>query len=434
MSVIDILAKLDHADEIFSLPQTLMEILEAVENEDWSAKSITAVINKDPGLTARVLRMANSSFYRRGSEIATVDRAVLVLGASMVKCLALSVAIYNPPQNIKGKFDYDVRSLYTHFLSTAIAARQICEATGLAKPEEAFTAGLLHDIGMLYILKVAPVEYTQILKQHEAGSGLVNLERETFDTDHAEIGYLISRQWKLPASLQNAIGNHHRITEYENFSEYDKLDQVIALANLINRHVFSPSGEFMEESINRIGNLTRALDINPDLVREINDKNLQETFKAAQHLGIDVGDPMTLLEKANRQIMRSYLTIESLFKERQDLSKQIIEEEHKLGAMQSKNIAVATLSHYINNAATAISGRIQLMQMLLKNDQIIDKKNKLQPALEVIDTSLTKILAVLAELKSLTSLDDLTFYKDSSTINIDENISRRLKTMKTVLS
>ncbi|MBD3217984.1 MAG: HDOD domain-containing protein [candidate division Zixibacteria bacterium] len=433
MSNIDILAKLDQADEIFSLPQTLLEILQEVENDDWSAKSMAAIISRDPGLTARVLKMANSSFYSRGAEISTVNRAVLVLGASMVKCLALSVAIFNPVGEIKKKLDFDIRSLYTHYLSTAIGARQLAEKTGFAKTEEAFTAGLLHDIGMIYILKVAPAEYVDLLKQYEHGEDLVKLERELFDTDHAEVGYLISRKWKLPAGLQNAIGNHHRITSYDNFSSYEKLDQIVALANLINRHVFSSSGCYVEENIQQISNLLKSLDLDEDIITEINDRNLQETFKAAEHIGMEIGDPMTLLEKANRQIMRSYLTVESLFKERQELSKQIIEEEHKLGAMKSKNIAVATLSHYINNAATAISGRIQLMEMLLKNDKIIDKDGKLAPALEIIDASLTKILAVLAELKSLTSLDDVKFYKDSSTINIDENISQRLKTMKKVM-
>jgi len=433
MSNIDILAKLDQADEIFSLPQTLLEVLQEVENDDWSAKSMAAIITKDPGLTARVLKMANSSFYFRGSEISSVNRAVLVLGASMVKCLALSVAIFNPPKELKKKARFDIRNLYTHYLSTAIAARQIAEKTGFAKTEEAFTAGLLHDIGMIYILKVAPVEYADILKRHESGKDLIKMEREMFDTDHAEIGYLISRKWKLPAGLQNAIGNHHRITGYDKYDSYDKLDQIVALANLINRHVFSSSGVYVEESIQQISNLLNSLDLDQDAISEINDKNLQETFKAAQHIGIEIGDPVTLIEKANQQIMRSYLTIESLFKERQELSKQIIEEEHKLGAMKSKNIAVATLSHYINNAATAISGRIQLMGMLIKNGKIIDKEGKLEQALGIIDTSLTKILAVLVELKSLTSLDDVKFYNDSSTINIDENIAHRLKTMKKVL-
>lgn len=433
MSNIDILAKLDQADEIFSLPQTLLEILQEVENDDWSAKSMAAIITKDPGLTARVLKMANSSFYSRGNEISSVNRAVLVLGASMVKCLALSVAIFNPPRELKDKGGFDIRTLYTHFLSTAIAARQLAEKTGFAKSEEAFTAGLLHDIGVIYILKVSPMEYADILKEHESGKDLVKMERELFDTDHAEIGYLISRKWKLPASLQNAIGNHHRITGYDSHASYDRLDQIVALANLINRHVFSHSGAYIEESMQQISNLLKSLNLEQDIISDINDKNLQETFNAAQHIGIEIGDPITLIEKANRQIMRSYLTIESLFKERQELSKQILEEEHKIGAMQSKNIAVATLSHYINNAATAISGRIQLMGMMIKNGKIVDNEGKLNQALEVIDASLTKILAVLAELKSLTSLEDVKFYNDSSTINIDDSIAHRLKTMKKIL-
>ncbi len=433
MPNIDILAKLDQADEIFSLPQTLMEILEEVESEDWSAKSMAAIISKDPGLTARVLKMANSSFYASRTEISTVNRAVLVLGASMVKCLALSVAIFTAPEEIKKKYNFDIGGLYMHYLSTAIAARQLSEATGKSKPEVAFTAGLLHDIGMIFMFKVAPKEYAELLAAHESGGKLVAAEREVFNTDHAEVGYLISRKWKLPAALQNAIGNHHRITTYENFRDYDHLDQIVALANLINRHVFSPSGRYGEESMNQISNLLKSLHLDQEIIRKINDKNLQETFNAAQHIGLEIGDPIELLEKANRQIMNSYLTIESLFKERQELSRQIIEEEHKLGAMHSKNIAVATLSHYINNAATAISGRIQLMQMLMNNGKIIDNENKLAPALTVIDTSLNKILAVLAELKALTSLDDVEFYKDSSTINIDENIDQRLKAMNKVI-
>jgi len=433
MSRIDILAKLDQADEIFSLPETLLEVLQEVESDDWSSKSMAAIINRDSGLAAGVLRMANSSYYNRGSRISTVNRAVVVLGASMVKCLALSAAIFNPIDEIKRKLNFDIRSLYTHYLSTAVAARQLAEKCGFARTEEAFTAGLMHDLGMMYIIRVAPEEYVDLLGRYEAGEDLVKMERELFDTDHAEVGYLISRRWKLPAGIQNAIGNHHRLTSYDNFGTHEKLDQIVALANLINRHIFSSSGCYVEENIQQVANLRRVLDLDQDAITEINDKNLQETFRAAEQIGMEIGDPMTLLEKANRQIMRSYQTVESLFKERQELSRQIIEEGHKLGAMESKNIAVATLSHYINNAASAISGRIQIVEMLLKNDMIVDKQGKLTPALEVIDTSLKKILAVLAELKSLTSLDGVKFHNGSSTINIDENISQRIKTMKKVI-
>ena len=433
MPKVDILVKLEQTDEIFSLPQTLMQVLDAIESEEWTAQSISAIIAKDPGLTARILKMANSSYYSRGAEISSVNRAVLVLGASMVKCLALSAVIFNPPAEVKNKLEFDFKGLYTHYLSTAITAQQLSEEVEGVKAEEAFTAGLLHDIGMIFLLKAEPIIYQEILKKHEFGSDLTSLEKESFGTDHAEVGYLISRKWKLPAILQNAIGNHHRLTEGDNYDDYSALEKIVALANLINRHVFSGVGQHIEESIRNISGLVKSLDLDHEIIQRINDKILQETLSAAEHVGIEVGDPFQLLEKANRQILNSYLTIEMLFKERQELSKQIIEEEHKLGAIQSKNIAVATLSHYINNAATAISGRIQLVDMLIKSNQINDSSNKLPGALEVIDSSLSKILAVMAELKSISSLDDVEYYKNSSTINIDENIDNRLKTMKKVL-
>jgi len=431
MAKIDILSRLDQADEIYSLPQTLLEILQAVENDNWSAKSMAAIISKDTGLTARILRMANSSFYAQGrGDITTVNRAILVLGVSMVKCLALSTAIFNPPREIKNKLSFDIHTLYTHFLSTAIASRQLAEEVHYPKPEEAFTAGLLHDVGVLFILRISPEQYNKILENDECGESLIDKEQEAFGTDHAEVGYLIARRWQLPSVLQNAIGNHHRLIEYDNLSDYGSLDQIVALANLVNRHVFSMGGESVEASIKRICRLVSALDLEQEVINKINQQNLQETFKASQNMGLDIGDPLTLLEKANQQIMRSYLTIEALFRERQELSRQILQEEHRLGAIKSKNIAVATLSHYINNAATAISGRIQLIQMLLKNGEIVDNTNKLGPAMETIDTSLIKILAVLAELKSLTSLEEAPFHKDSSTINIDTKIQRRISQMK----
>ena len=430
MPKLDLLSRLEKVDEVFSLPQTLLEVLQAVEGDDWSAKAIASVISKDPGLTAHILRMANSTYYRQSAEISTVNRAVVVLGASMVKCLALSIAIFTPPKQSKEKFTFDIQGLYTHFLSTAISAKYLAEMTGATKSEEAFTAGLLHDIGMIFILKAAPKEYLEILDKHDSGLPLVEMEREAFDTDHAEIGYLISRRWQLPSTLQNAIGNHHRIINYKQYDNYDGLDRIVALANLLNRHFFSASGKILEQSIQDINALAQSLEVTQEMLSEVNEKIFQETFQAAEHLGIECGDPIKLLEKANKQLMQTYVTIENLFRQRQDLSRRIIEEERKLGAMKSKNIAVATLSHYLNNAATVISGRIQLIARLMQEGMVSDTQNKLGPALDVIDSSLTKILAVLEELKSLTDLEDANFYVHSSAINIDDNIERRMKTMK----
>lgn len=94
--------------------------------------------------------------------------------------------------------------------------------------------------------------------------------------------------------------------------------------------------------------------------------------------------------------------------------------------LRSKNIAIATLSHYLNNVATAISGRVQLMQLALQRQQISDKSGKMTASLRVIEQSILKLLAVLAELKSLSHFDDQDFYNDSDALNIDERIKERL--------
>jgi signal transduction histidine kinase len=157
---------------------------------------------------------------------------------------------------------------------------------------------------------------------------------------------------------------------------------------------------------------------------------LDETISIAGTFGIDVGNSNDLLNRANRELCKSYLMIENLFKERSELSGKLLEEERLAGMIRSKNIAIATLSHYLNNVATAISGRVQLMQISLGNGDLIDKSGKLPNALGVIERSITRVLAVLAELKSLSRFDTEDFYNDSDALNIDERIKERMEAIE----
>lgn len=108
------------------------------------------------------------------------------------------------------------------------------------------------------------------------------------------------------------------------------------------------------------------------------------------------------------------------------MSGKLLAEERLAGMIKSKNIAIATLSHYLNNVATAISGRVQLMQMAHDNGQIIDSSGKLPSSLKVIENSILKLLGVLAELKSLSRFDDQSFYNNSEALNMDERIQARM--------
>ncbi|MCK4858281.1 MAG: HDOD domain-containing protein [candidate division Zixibacteria bacterium] len=133
--------------ELLSVPQILGEVLEAVEGDDASPEKIASIILKDAALTTKVLKAANSSYYFRGQEITTVQQGVRVLGANALKCIALSVAIMSKPR-VEQFGDFDITSVCFHLLGVGIISRAIAERLGTVNKEEAFVAGLLHDLGV----------------------------------------------------------------------------------------------------------------------------------------------------------------------------------------------------------------------------------------------------------------------------------------------
>ena len=146
-------------------------------------------------------------------------------------------------------------------------------------------------------------------------------------------------------------------------------------------------------------------------------------------MGLDIDRIDDMLIQANKEIWRTYLVVENLYRERQELTDKLLREERAKGAMESKNIAMATLSHYVNNATMAIYGRTQLISKFLaegQNDRVI---STLQSSIEVMEKSVLKISAVLAEIKDISPIDDIEFYEMSQAMKVDDRIERRMNQM-----
>lgn len=423
-------SNLESMDDVFALPQALLEVLRLIDSEGATAQKLAGAVMHDPNLTAKILRMANSSYYRRGLEVSTVNQAIMMLGVSMVKCLALSVSIFKPDERFDKFENFDIREVYSHFLGVAIASKEIATEMCYKKPEEAFVAGLLHDFGHLYFLKVDPDHHIPLIKDSFYDQDLTKLEVEQYGISHTQIGRLIAQKWNLPECLWNAIENHHACIGADNVDQFSDLELIVMLADHINSRAYSDDRRDLERHIETVSVLSKRLGVRSEFVTELGFRLLNEIVEAAGFLGINIGDPIKLMQRANRELFESYVTIEGLFKERQELSKRVIEEEHRIGALKSKNIAIATLSHYINNAATIISGRTQLMQLMVSSRELNDPETKVSDALKVIETSLSKIMVVLAELKDLTSLDGVKFYNNSDAIDIDESVRRRMAALE----
>ena len=422
MDKIQILEQLSSDKNLLSLPQVLAEIITETTKEDVSPEKLGNIILKDPSLTGKILKMANSSFYNRYVEIKTVHQAISMMGMTTVKCLALSASIFHPDK-ISKTTSINPKEFFSYILSVAAASKRIATEIEFKSVEEAFVAGLLHDIGHLVIMTKYPDEMKKILKLISHGKSLTDAEKEVLGLDHSEISSHIARNWKIPEEIVESIDNHHSYTCLDN----KKLKNIVKLAVLLTRDSFTEYQLPLQDRLNGISLIAKKLEISQNQIDDISSSLLTDTYEIAQYLGIDIGDIEQMLSTANQEIWKSYLLIENLFKERQQLSECLLNEERERGAIESKNIAMATLSHYLNNATMAIFGRTQILRMRLNKSQTDKILESLPDELEKIDASIKKIVAVIEEMKNVSPIDQKKFDHMSKAMNIDDLIKKRLE-------
>jgi two-component system cell cycle response regulator len=425
MDKVSIIEKIRTNDKLLSLPQVMSEVLREVGKEDFSPDSLARIILKDPSLTGRTLRLSNSSFYHRFSCIKSVNQAISVLGVTTVKCLALSSSIFHP-EKVARKSGVDPKAFFSYVLSVASASEKIARSIEFKSPDEAFVAGLLHDIGVLFFLHHYPSEYHQIIDKKVRAANLLEAEIKVFGIDHCEVARHLAKVWNLPDYIVSSITGHHRLTDLDKDSV---LQNIVRLAVLMTSDHFSGYEMGLQQRLTHIKSLSDQLSLSKEQVNGISCSLLSGTIDIANYLGIDIGNIEELLMKANEEIWKSYLTIENLFKERQELTQKLLNEERAKGALESRNIAMATLSHYLNNAVMAIYGRSQIMRMLFDGGQRDKLLDEMPTNMEAIDRAVQRIVAVLEEMKEISPIDHEKFDSMSAALNIDDRIEKRLAKM-----
>ncbi|MEW5795689.1 MAG: HDOD domain-containing protein [Candidatus Zixiibacteriota bacterium] len=424
MDKMTILSQVRQGRDLLSLPQALAEILKQVDNPDFGSEQLARIILKDPPLTAKILKMANSSMYRRYSRVSNVHQAVQTLGAVTVKCLALSSSVFHPEQ-IKADSGIDPQRYFENVLTVAAACEKIAGAIGHRSTEEAFIAGLLHDMGTLLFLHHYPKEYRRVAEgRHHGVAGVVETERRVFGTDHCEVGHLLATRWRLPEYVALAIRDHHSTHAAESGNP---IPRIVRLATLMVDQSLTGHILDLETRLPAITESARALGLAKDKVDAISVSLMSTTVATAEYLEVDIGNVESILSRANKEIWRTYFMVENLFKERQELTQRLLQQERARGASETKTIAMATLSHYINNAAMAIYGRSQMLRLQLKKGEKDALLAKLPGGLDVMDAAVKKIVAVLAEMREISPIDETEFLSTSRAMNMDDRIQRRLR-------
>jgi HD-like signal output (HDOD) protein len=223
-----------------SLPTIYRQISEAIARPTSSARDIGNVISKDIGLSARLLRLVNSTFYGFPSRIDTLSRAVTIIGNRQLSTLALGMNIINTFKNIPSHL-IDMKSFWEHSIACGIGARIIAGYENIQNTERLFVAGLLHDIGRLILYSHIPVHAKNALLRAKYTDNLLHeAEFEIMGFNHARIGGLLLKKWQLPIALENTVKYHHTPQESK-----DPLEPAIVhLADImINALGIGSSGE-----------------------------------------------------------------------------------------------------------------------------------------------------------------------------------------------
>ncbi len=296
----------------------LAAVLKILNNPAAGADGIADVIAKDVSLTTRVLKMVNSAQYSRSRKVTRVSEAVVVMGLNSIKMLTLSSSVFGMIPDKELTERCDIKRIWRHLIETATGARRIAEETGYRDPEEAFVAGILHDLGIIIMLLYFKEKYldaVDIMKNNKAG--LIAAEKDAFGFTHCEVGMEMVNAWKLPPKLAFVVGHHHRFDHIGLMPGDAELNNIIALAD---RMILGPFDEYypnVEENITLIRSACQKLDLDSKTANSIRKDSIHQAIELAQYLELDVGEIIDILTEANERLAELYFSLEKLYLDRQ---------------------------------------------------------------------------------------------------------------------
>ncbi|WP_261379401.1 HDOD domain-containing protein [Denitratisoma sp. DHT3] len=199
-------------DKMPAFPRSVQKVLELTRNINCLPRELVAVIEKDPVMTMKILKVINSAYYSLPSKITSINQSVVYLGINTIKNLSLSFAAVGilPLTNTAG---FDTQRYLVHSLATAATARQLCAiyAKGEADPGDCYVAGLLHDFGKVVFAQFLADEFREALEASMAGRfPLYQAERQIIGADHGVVGAMLAKRWQFPEHLVGCIHDHHQ--------------------------------------------------------------------------------------------------------------------------------------------------------------------------------------------------------------------------------
>ncbi len=207
-----------------AMPEVLTRLIQELHNEKLNMTDLAELILQDSALSIKVLAVANSSFYNRRTPCDSVAQGINLLGLKMVKLLAVNAAMQQFLRECAGLTPAAFARFWHHAVLTALVGKAIAQAIGYPRPDEAYLAGLLHDIGQLALLAGKGDGYRKLLEACAEEEALIEQERRIYGITHPEAGALLAEYWRMQPLVSDAIRHHHvPVAQVYNATELVKL-------------------------------------------------------------------------------------------------------------------------------------------------------------------------------------------------------------------
>jgi HD-like signal output (HDOD) protein/signal transduction histidine kinase len=259
-----------------AMPQILIKLLAHLQADDLGMPELAALVAKDAGMTGKILTVATSSAYHRNGRQANLEQAMVALGTDMIKTLVISDSVFQTFNSFPNSGATDLRAFWKNSLTAAVLARDVARRIDYAQPEEAYLAGLLHNVGRLALLATAPKEYAFNFTARD-DEDLCAVEQRTLQITHAEAGAWLIERWQLDSFLADSVLYHHEPSE--RLEAAHPLIRIVRVAHVLSCHAHDDA--LVDEA--------RALcGLGPDAPDELLNQAARQVEKAAVHLGIDL--------------------------------------------------------------------------------------------------------------------------------------------------
>jgi HD-like signal output (HDOD) protein len=204
---------IERAGELPAVPEIVAEVLRVTQDPSSDLNTVGEIVERDPALTAKILRISNSAYYGLKQHVGTLKLALVVLGITEVRNIVLGVSVFDALQD-QSIDPTMARDVYGHCLVTGSLAKKLFMRLGLNSHGEAFVCGVLHDMGKLLLVRKIKDGYIKLLKVTKGSSkDLCRIEKEAFGFTHADAAAAIAELWDFPKPLTDALWLHHPIDD-----------------------------------------------------------------------------------------------------------------------------------------------------------------------------------------------------------------------------